>query len=187
MDKIEKAQKELEASLEAARLAAESSLNEKMDKSEELKNLQMEDMLRKIKEHQEHVETVRNNQEEKLKPYVEELQVNIKAKEERARYVGLERDFLKNIKHPPLQGNSGDQGSRDEEQAGGGEQEGGGGPPQQEAAAAGGREPDQRVGLSVRRSRQPWKLSPGICDYCCKDFNINNPWPSSGRNPLMVY
>ena len=93
MDKIEKAQKELEASLEAARLAAESSLNEKMDKSEELKNLQMEDMLRKIKEHQEHVEKVRNNQEEKLKPYVEELQVNIKAKEERARYVDPEPDF----------------------------------------------------------------------------------------------
>ena len=89
MTKIEKAQKELEASLESARLAAEASLAEKMDKSEELKNLQMEDMLKKIKEHQEHVKDVRNNQEEKLKPYVEELQTNIKVKEERARLVLL--------------------------------------------------------------------------------------------------
>ena len=87
MTKIEKAQKELEASLESARLAAEATLTEKMDKSEELKNLQMEDMLKKIKEHQEHVKEVRNNQEEKLKPYVEELQTSIKVKEERARWV----------------------------------------------------------------------------------------------------
>jgi len=82
-NKIEKAQKELEASLEAARLAAEASLAEKMDKTEELKNLRMEDMLKKIKEHQEHVDQVRNNQEEMFV----ELQTNIKAKEERAREV----------------------------------------------------------------------------------------------------
>ena len=86
MGKIEKAQKELEASLEAARIAAEASINEKMEKSEEMKNLQMEDMLKKIKEHQEHVKEVRSNQEEMLKPHVEKVQANIKAKEERARY-----------------------------------------------------------------------------------------------------
>ena len=87
MGKIEKAQKELEASLEAARVAAEASINEKMEKSGEMKNLQMEDMLKKIKEHQEHVKEVRNNQEEMLKPHVEKVQANIKAKEERARYL----------------------------------------------------------------------------------------------------
>jgi len=92
MQKIEKAQKELEASLEAARLAAEATLSEKMEKNEELKNLRMEDMLKKIKEHQEHVDQVRNNQEEKLKPYVEELQINIKAKEERARELREKKD-----------------------------------------------------------------------------------------------
>ena len=86
MGKIEKAQKELEASLEAARVAAEASINEKMEKSEEMKNLQMEDMLKKIKEHQEHVKEVRSNQEEMLKPHVEKVQATIKAKEERARY-----------------------------------------------------------------------------------------------------
>lgn len=63
MGKIEKAQKELEASLEAARVAAEASINEKMEKTEEMKNLQMEDMLKKIKEHQEHVKEVSSNQE----------------------------------------------------------------------------------------------------------------------------
>ena len=87
MGKIEKAQKELEASLEAARVAAEASINEKMEKSEEMKNLQMEDMLKKIKEHQEHVKEVRSNQEEMLKPHVEKVQATIKAKEERARYI----------------------------------------------------------------------------------------------------
>lgn len=92
MLKIEKAQKELEASLDAAKLAAEQSLAEKMGKSEELKNLQVEDVLKKIKEHQEHVKKVRNNQEEKLKPYVEELQSNIKAKEERARELKEKKD-----------------------------------------------------------------------------------------------
>jgi len=92
MTKIERAQKELETSLEAARLAAETSLTEKMDKNEELKAGQMEDMLKKIKEHQEHVSQVRNNQEEKLKPYVEELQCTIKAKEERAREILAQKD-----------------------------------------------------------------------------------------------
>jgi len=90
--KIEKAQKELEASLEAARSAAEASIIVKMDKSEEMKNLQMEDMLKKIKEHQEHVKEVRSNQEEKLKPHVEKVQANIKAKQERAREVLVKRE-----------------------------------------------------------------------------------------------
>ena len=85
MSKIERAQKELEASLEAARIAAEASINEKMEKTEEMKNLQMEEMLKKIKEHQEHVKEVRNNQEKKLKPHVEKVKASIKAKEERAR------------------------------------------------------------------------------------------------------
>ena len=86
MSKIERAQKELESSLEAARIVAEASIAEKMEKSEEIKNLQMEEMLKKIKEHQEHVKEVRNNQEEMLKPHVEKVQASIKAKEERARY-----------------------------------------------------------------------------------------------------
>lgn len=86
MSKIERAQKELESSLEAARIAAEVSIADKMEKSEEMKNLQMEEMLKKIKEHQEHVREVHSNQEEKLKPHVEKVQASIKAKEERARY-----------------------------------------------------------------------------------------------------
>jgi len=94
----EKAQKELEASLEAARVAAEASINEKMDKSEEMKNLQMEDMLKKIKEHQEHVKEVRSNQEEMLKPHVEKVQANIKAKEERAREIRVKMETEKKEK-----------------------------------------------------------------------------------------
>ena len=52
---------------------------------EVMKNLQMEDMLKKIKEHQEHVKEVKSNQEEMLKPHVEKVHATIKAKEERAR------------------------------------------------------------------------------------------------------
>jgi len=92
MNKIERAQKELEASLEAARIAAEASINEKMEKTEVMKNLQMEEMLKKIKEHQEHVKEVRNNQEGKLKPHVEKVQASIKAKEERAREILVNKE-----------------------------------------------------------------------------------------------
>jgi len=92
MTKIEKAQKALEQELEAARVAAEASLNEKMGKNSELKSIAMEEALKKIKEHQSHVEAVRNSQEEKLKPYVEELQSNIRAKEERAREIREKKD-----------------------------------------------------------------------------------------------
>merc|ERR1712059_190359 len=77
MSKIEKAQKELEAQIEAARLAAEASLTEKLTKTEENKNLQLEGVLSKIKEHQEYVTKVRSNQDEMLKPKVEELQVKL--------------------------------------------------------------------------------------------------------------
>jgi len=92
MSKIERAQKELESSLEAARIAAEVSIAEKMEKSEEKKNLHMEEMLKKIKEHQEHVREVHSNQEEKLKPHVEKVQASIKAKEERAREIRAKKE-----------------------------------------------------------------------------------------------
>jgi len=92
MSKIEKAQKELEAQIEAARQAAEASLTEKSTKSEENKNFQMESILSKLKEHQEYVDKVRNNQEEMLKPKVEELEAKIKAKEERSKELLAQRE-----------------------------------------------------------------------------------------------
>lgn len=85
MSKIEKAQKELENQIEAARVAAEASLTEKNAKLEENKNLQMEGVLKKIKEHQDYVNKVRDNQDEMLRPKVEELQTKIQIKEEKAR------------------------------------------------------------------------------------------------------
>jgi len=74
---IENAQKNLEMSLEAARLAAENNLG--LDG-----NQQMEQMLNKIKEHEEKVRIVRESQEI-LKPYVEELQLNIQSMEKQGR------------------------------------------------------------------------------------------------------
>merc|ERR1712025_1489994 len=63
------------------------------EKSGEMKNLQMADMLKKIKEHQEHVKKVRSNQEEMLKPQSEKVQATIKAKEERAREILVKKEM----------------------------------------------------------------------------------------------
>jgi len=78
--KVERVQKDLEIQTEAARLAAEFSINAKMMKAEENKDEQMEAMLKKIKDHEDYVSKVRANQETKLKPYLAELEVNIKEK-----------------------------------------------------------------------------------------------------------
>lgn len=78
--RVEKAQKDLEIQTEAARLSAEFALKAKMMKAEENKDGQMEIMLKKIKEHEEYVSKVRTSQETRLKPYLAELEVNIKEK-----------------------------------------------------------------------------------------------------------
>jgi len=84
MEKIEKAQKELENQLEEARAAAEASLTEKMESHKKRKDEEMEEMLKKIQEHQEKISKVRSNQEDRLKPYVTELENSIKEKLDRA-------------------------------------------------------------------------------------------------------
>jgi len=78
--KVERAQKELEVQTEAARLSVEFALHAKMMKAEENKDEKMEELMRKIKEHEEYVSKVRVNQEKKLKPYFEELEINLKEK-----------------------------------------------------------------------------------------------------------
>merc|ERR1711915_630772 len=96
MGKIEKAQRELEHQLEAARIAAEASLSEKMESHKKKRDEEMEEMLKKIQEHQDKVSKVRDNQEERLKPYVSELENNIKEKLERARAAKEKHDeFVK--------------------------------------------------------------------------------------------
>jgi len=78
--RVDKAQKDLEIQTEAARLATEFALKAKMMKAEENKDGQLENMLKKIKEHEEYVFKVRANQEAKLKPYLADLETNIKEK-----------------------------------------------------------------------------------------------------------
>jgi len=78
--KVEKTQKELEVQNEAARLSVEFAIHAKMMKAEENKEEHMEEMMKKIKEHEDYVNKVRANQENRLKPYLEELGVNIKEK-----------------------------------------------------------------------------------------------------------
>jgi len=79
--RVEKAQKNLEIQTEAARVAAEIAIKEKMTKAEENKDEQMEIMLKKIKEHEEYVRKVKESQETRLKPYLAELEVNIQEKQ----------------------------------------------------------------------------------------------------------
>jgi len=94
MGKIEKAQKELELSLEAAKVAAEAQLSEKMDQHQKKRDEEMEEMLKKIKDHQEKVSNVRSNQEERLKPYVAELETSINQKFDRARAAKERQDEI---------------------------------------------------------------------------------------------
>jgi len=94
MGKIEKAQRELEHQLEAARIAAEASLSEKMESHKKKRDEEMEEMLKKIQEHQEKVSKVRSNQEERLKPYVNDLENNIKEKLDRARIAKEKQEEL---------------------------------------------------------------------------------------------
>merc|ERR1719315_472414 len=63
-----------------ARESAETALNEKMSKAEKNKDEQLEGILKKIKEHETYVFKVKTNQEEKLKPYVTDLETNINKK-----------------------------------------------------------------------------------------------------------
>merc|ERR1719278_842604 len=78
--RVERAQKDLEIQTEVARLSAEFALNAKMIKAEENKDEHLDEMLKKIKEHEAYVSKVRSNQENRLKPYFAELEVNIKEK-----------------------------------------------------------------------------------------------------------
>jgi len=82
MNKIMKAQKELDRQVEEARLATEAALNEQMNKAGENHDQHLQSILEKLKKHDEHISQVRLNQEEQLKPYVAELSVNISKKME---------------------------------------------------------------------------------------------------------
>jgi len=94
MGKIEKAQKDLEHQLELARAAAEATLCEKMDTYKKNRDEEMEEMLKKIQDHTDKVNMVRSNQEERLKPYVSELEQNIKEKLDRAKQAKERQDEL---------------------------------------------------------------------------------------------
>jgi len=71
MDKIDKAQKEIETQLEAAKTATESQLTEKLEAAEENRNKEMEEMLNKVKEHLENVEKVKINHKVEHNPELE--------------------------------------------------------------------------------------------------------------------
>merc|ERR1711962_469398 len=72
----------------------QESIVQKLKGAEERRQSIESAKLKKIKEHQEHGDWVRNinNPEEKEKAYVMELQINIKAKEERARELKEKKD-----------------------------------------------------------------------------------------------
>merc|ERR1712226_701575 len=78
--RVEKVQKNLEVQTEAARLAAELALKTKMAKAEINKDVKIEKFKMKFKEHEEYVNMVRASQETRLKPYLADLEVNIKEK-----------------------------------------------------------------------------------------------------------
>merc|ERR1712200_156008 len=64
----------------ALKAKTKEEMEAKLGKTEENKGEYMEEMLKKIKEHEAYVSKVRSNQEDRLKPYFAELEVNIKEK-----------------------------------------------------------------------------------------------------------
>jgi len=96
--KIEKAQQALEAAIEAAKEATKAGLDEKMSKTEENKNVQLEEMMSALKEHSEHIKSVRNNMDEKMKPKAEQILVNMVKKEEAARELKAKQEAERKLK-----------------------------------------------------------------------------------------
>jgi len=83
--KIEKAQQALEAAIEAAKEATKAGLNMKMSKNEENKNEQFKEMMNALTEHSDHIKSVRNNMDQKMKPKAQEILDVMAKKEESSR------------------------------------------------------------------------------------------------------
>merc|ERR1711915_974310 len=61
--KVERQHKQLEIQTEAARLAAECTLNVKLTKADEKRQENLEEMMKRLKEHEEYVAKVRESHE----------------------------------------------------------------------------------------------------------------------------
>jgi len=95
--KIEKAQQALEAAIEAAKEAAKEAVEKKMTKTEENKNMQMEEMLSALKDHSDHVKSVRSNME-KIVPKAQQILENIAKKEESAKELKAKQEAERRLK-----------------------------------------------------------------------------------------
>eukprot|EP00088_Acartia_fossae_P045928 TRINITY_DN4952_c0_g1_i1.p1 TRINITY_DN4952_c0_g1~~TRINITY_DN4952_c0_g1_i1.p1 ORF type:complete len:260 (+),score=90.90 TRINITY_DN4952_c0_g1_i1:36-815(+) len=82
--KVEKAQRELEIQMEAARLSAECALNAKLTKAQENRDEHMVEIVKKIKEHEQYVAEVRSSQDKLFSQQEKEIEAQLNVKLEKA-------------------------------------------------------------------------------------------------------
>merc|ERR1712189_116669 len=96
--KIEKAQRELEAAIEAAKVETQAAIDKKMHNYEENKNVQLEEMLTALKDHSERIKNVRTNMEDLMKPKAQLIIENIAKKDEVARELKAKQEAERELK-----------------------------------------------------------------------------------------
>jgi len=96
--KIEKAQRELEAAIEAAKVETQAAIDKKMHNYEENKNVQLEEMLTALKDHSERIKNVRTNMEDLMKPKAQLIIENIAKKDEVARELKAKQEAERKLK-----------------------------------------------------------------------------------------
>lgn len=95
--KIEKAQKELEAAIEAAKVETQAAIDKKMHNYEENKNVQLEEMLTALKDHSDRIKVVRTNFDQ-MKPRAQQIIENIAKKEEVSRELKAKQEAERKTK-----------------------------------------------------------------------------------------
>jgi len=96
--KIEKAQRELEAAIEAAKVETQAAIDKKMNNYEENKNVQLEEMLTALKDHSERIKNVRTNMEDLMKPKAQLIIENIAKKDEVSRELKAKQEAERKLK-----------------------------------------------------------------------------------------
>merc|ERR1711971_1217804 len=96
--KIEKAQKELEAAIEAAKAETQAAIDKRMNNAKENKDVQLEEMMTALKDHSNRVKNVRTNLDDQMKPKARSIIENIAKKEESSRELKAKQEAERKLK-----------------------------------------------------------------------------------------
>jgi len=96
--RIEKAQRELETAIEAAKAETQAAIDKRMNSAKEIKDGQLEEMMTALKDHSNRVKTVRTNLDDKMKPKAQSIIENIAKKEEASRELKAKQEAERKMK-----------------------------------------------------------------------------------------